>query len=145
MIAYLAFKLIKYLKDSLMISTFCFDLHNTGGKKRGRQNFKSDFLKYIVQNYTDWTYNRIWMGICTTIVISRWRVSLCCWASTAAIAAAASFPNIAMFDFRSCSFASAASSFVIFSILPTVSLTFAWRFETSIACLSSTQSVITNV
>jgi hypothetical protein len=34
MIAYLAFKLIKYLKDSLMISTFCFDLHNAGGKKK---------------------------------------------------------------------------------------------------------------
>lgn len=75
--------------------------------------------------------------------ISLWSVNLCCWASTAAIAAAASFPNIDVFDLRSCSFASAASSFIAISGLPVPSLTFAWRLETSIAYLGLKEWYIT--
>jgi hypothetical protein len=70
-----------------------------------------------------------------TIAISRCRVNLCCWPSTAAIAAAASLPSVAMFDFKSSSFVSEASSLAIVSGLPFVSLTLAWRLETSITCL----------
>jgi hypothetical protein len=50
---------------------------------------------------------------------------------------------MAMFAFRSCSFVSAASSFIAFSALPGVSLTFAWRLDTSIACLGLKDRVIT--
>lgn len=42
----------------------------------------------------------------------------------------ASLPKVATFDFRSLSFASAASSFDTLSGLPLDSLTLAWRLET---------------
>ncbi|KAG5035716.1 hypothetical protein JHK87_010626 [Glycine soja] len=61
--------------------------------------------------------------------------SVGCFVTHSAIAATASFPNMAMFVFRSCSFVSAASSFIEFSALPGVSLTFVWHLETSIACV----------
>nr|GMC87533.1 hypothetical protein Iba_chr04eCG1410 [Ipomoea batatas] len=70
-----------------------------------------------------------------TMAIKRCNVNLCCCASTAAIAEEASFPNIAVFDFRSCNFASAASSFIAMSGLPFPSLSFACRLDTSTAYL----------
>lgn len=74
-----------------------------------------------------------------TMAINRWSVSLCCWASTAAIAAEASFPNVFIFDFKSCSFASAASSLYAMSGWPVPSLSLACRLDTSTAYLSQSE------
>lgn len=70
-----------------------------------------------------------------TMAISRWIVNLCCWPSTAAIAAAASVPKVVMFDLSSRSFISADSNFNMLSGLAFDSLTFDCRLKTSIACL----------
>lgn len=66
-----------------------------------------------------------------TMAVSRWRVNLCCWRSTAAIAAVASLPKVAIFDLSSLSFISAASSFKLLSELLFSSLTLAWHLATS--------------
>jgi len=65
---------------------------------------------------------------------SRWKVNLCCCASTAANAAAASLPRTAIFAFISCIFASAACSLAIFSGIGD-SRTRACLLESSAACV----------
>lgn len=96
-------------------------------RRKNRSNFQVVILKF--------TYIQSSERLVFTMDISRWSVNLCCWASTAVIAAVASFPNIAMFDFRSWSLDSAASSLKTMSGLPAPSRNFAWRFETSITYL----------